>query len=137
MKKIKLFAGFALLLVFALTNISALENEIPDNCLVWFDGCNTCVVSDNGAVGCTKKYCEIYEPSECREYKENEIVVCTADSMQCPDGSWVGRTAPDCKFICPDIGIVDDSVDKEMDVILPEKTSLITRFKNWLKKLFR
>lgn len=28
-------------------------------------------------------------------------VVCTADAMQCPDGSWVGRTGPNCEFVCP------------------------------------
>src|SRR6185369_17627190 len=28
-------------------------------------------------------------------------VVCTADAMQCPDGSYVGRTGPHCEFVCP------------------------------------
>ncbi|MBX4206491.1 hypothetical protein KW784_01765 [Candidatus Parcubacteria bacterium] len=28
-------------------------------------------------------------------------VVCTADAMQCPDGSYVGRTGPNCQFVCP------------------------------------
>lgn len=28
-------------------------------------------------------------------------VVCTADAMQCPDGSYVGRTGPNCEFVCP------------------------------------
>lgn len=27
--------------------------------------------------------------------------VCTADAMQCPDGSYVGRTGPNCEFVCP------------------------------------
>ena len=28
--------------------------------------------------------------------------VCQQDAMQCPDGSWVGRTGPNCKFApCP------------------------------------
>jgi len=33
----------------------------------------------------------------------NEIdgVVCTMDAMQCPDGSYVGRTGPNCEFVCP------------------------------------
>lgn len=26
---------------------------------------------------------------------------CTADAMQCPDGSWVGRSGPNCEFVCP------------------------------------
>ncbi len=28
-------------------------------------------------------------------------VTCTQDAMQCPDGSWVGRSGPKCEFICP------------------------------------
>ena len=30
-----------------------------------------------------------------------EGVVCTMDAMQCPDGSYVGRTGPNCQFVCP------------------------------------
>jgi hypothetical protein len=30
-----------------------------------------------------------------------EPVFCTADAYQCPDGTWVGRTGPDCQFVCP------------------------------------
>lgn len=32
---------------------------------------------------------------------EEEPVACTADAMMCPDGSYVGRTGPDCQFVCP------------------------------------
>ncbi len=28
-------------------------------------------------------------------------VMCTMDAMQCPDGSWVGRSPPSCAFNCP------------------------------------
>jgi len=28
-------------------------------------------------------------------------IVCTADAMQCPDGSYVGRSGSNCEFICP------------------------------------
>lgn len=27
--------------------------------------------------------------------------VCTQDAMQCSNGVWVGRTGPNCEFICP------------------------------------
>ncbi len=30
-----------------------------------------------------------------------EPVMCTMDVMECPDGSYVGRTGPQCEFICP------------------------------------
>lgn len=26
--------------------------------------------------------------------------VCTADAMQCPNGNWVGRSGPNCQFVC-------------------------------------
>lgn len=32
---------------------------------------------------------------------DDDLIACTADAMQCPDGSWVGRTGPNCEFICP------------------------------------
>lgn len=31
---------------------------------------------------------------------DGEPVFCTADAFQCPDGSWVGRTGPNCEFVC-------------------------------------
>lgn len=27
--------------------------------------------------------------------------VCTMDAVQCADGSWVGRSGPNCEFVCP------------------------------------
>lgn len=27
--------------------------------------------------------------------------MCTMDALQCPDGSYVGRTGPSCEFVCP------------------------------------
>jgi hypothetical protein len=32
---------------------------------------------------------------------EGGVTMCTMDSMQCPDGSWVGRSGPSCEFKCP------------------------------------
>ncbi len=31
---------------------------------------------------------------------ENQVM-CTMDAMQCADGSWVGRSGPNCEFACP------------------------------------
>lgn len=31
---------------------------------------------------------------------EADRVMCTQDVMQCPDGRFVGRTAPGCRFVC-------------------------------------
>lgn len=35
---------------------------------------------------------------------EGEMTICTMDAMQCPDGSWVGRSGPNCEFNCGDPG---------------------------------
>jgi hypothetical protein len=36
------------------------------------------------------------------EFKESTApVACTAEAMQCPDGSYVGRSGPNCQFVCP------------------------------------
>ncbi|MDD9900132.1 MAG: hypothetical protein OXT65_04065 [Alphaproteobacteria bacterium] len=35
---------------------------------------------------------------------EEELVACTMDAMECPDGSYVSRQAPDCSFApCPEV----------------------------------
>lgn len=34
-------------------------------------------------------------------YSGEEQVSCTLDAMQCPDGSYVGRTGQNCEFVCP------------------------------------
>ena len=33
--------------------------------------------------------------------RTTDIVACTADAKQCPDGSYVGRTGLKCEFVCP------------------------------------
>jgi len=38
-----------------------------------------------------------------------EVVMCTADAMMCPDGSYVGRTGPKCEFICPNNSNTDNT----------------------------
>jgi hypothetical protein len=33
--------------------------------------------------------------------QSQEQVFCTADALQCPDGTFVGRSGPNCEFVCP------------------------------------
>lgn len=48
---------------------------------------------------------------------EDEAVFCTMDAMECPDGSFVGRVAPDCEFAsCP----VSETIVIEEEVATPE-----------------
>lgn len=42
------------------------------------------------------------EPVEYRNPNEQEEVACTMEAMLCPDGSYVGRTGPNCEFLCPE-----------------------------------
>ena len=32
---------------------------------------------------------------------EEDGTMCTMDALECPDGSFVGRSGPNCEFICP------------------------------------
>ena len=60
-----------------------------------------------------------------------ETTFCTADAFQCPDGSWVGRTAPDCEFICPDI---IENEEKELKIHKFETDEELERY---LRKQFQ
>lgn len=30
-----------------------------------------------------------------------DMMICTQDAMQCPDGAWVSRSGPKCEFVFP------------------------------------
>jgi hypothetical protein len=44
----------------------------------------------------------------------DEAVMCTAGAMECPDGTFVGRTGPNCEFVCPEVE--DLEVTEELDI---------------------
>jgi len=44
-----------------------------------------------------------------------EGVMCTADAMLCPDGSYVGRTGPNCQFVCAATPVVPADVQAHID----------------------
>jgi hypothetical protein len=46
---------------------------------------------------------------------EEDIVMCTMDAMQCPDGSWVGRTGTNCEFVCPPTPVIPDDIQSRID----------------------
>jgi hypothetical protein len=39
-------------------------------------------------------------PAQSQETAPAKNIMCTMDAIQCSDGSWVGRSAPDCAFKC-------------------------------------
>ena len=58
----------------------------------------------NPCVACSSETVFSYEMGVCEgeRQSDNDMVACPMDAMQCPDGSWVGREAPDCAFApCP------------------------------------
>jgi hypothetical protein len=64
------------------------------------DGCNpACVVNEDSKKAeinwrCTGLLNEVNN--------ENSVIFCTMDAKECPDGSWVGRSGPNCEFTpCP------------------------------------
>lgn len=53
---------------------------------------------------------------------EPEAVMCTMDARQCPDGSYVGRTGPQCEFVCPEL----PALSPEAEAQITAKADLIT-----------
>jgi hypothetical protein len=46
----------------------------------------------------------------------DEVVMCTEDAMQCPGGAVVGRTGPDCEFVCPEVE--DPEIEEVADILI-------------------
>ena len=51
------------------------DKEIPENCIMYYDGCNNCSVEDGKLIICTERYCEKfeYEEAKCTEYSYGKI----------------------------------------------------------------
>lgn len=47
------------------------------------------------------KECKIIQDYNDANKPEVKEVICTMDAKQCPDGSYVGRSGPNCEFVCP------------------------------------
>ncbi len=60
----------------------------------------------------------------------DDVVACTEEALQCPDGSYVGRSGPNCEFVCPDtVGEVTDLevvANPDIQVEAPAPSSVIT-----------
>ncbi|MBP6924461.1 MAG: hypothetical protein KBB78_02745 [Candidatus Pacebacteria bacterium] len=44
-----------------------------------------------------------------------EEIACTLDAMQCPDGSYVGRSGPNCEFVCPKVTEIPTDLQAHID----------------------
>lgn len=54
--------------------------------------------------------------------QQEEVVACTMDAMVCADGSTVGRSGPNCEFVCPPAPEVAAEVTERIEA----KRDLIT-----------
>ena len=82
------------------------DGTAPTNCQVWYDGCNTCSRQySGGPLACSLLACFAHNTPYCKQYFTNpgpyEGVICTQDAKLCPNGQYVGRTGPNCQFVCP------------------------------------
>lgn len=50
----------------------------------------------------TFEFTDKYIITEQSDSIQDNVTACTQDAMQCPDGSFVGRTGPNCEFVCPE-----------------------------------
>ena len=65
-------------------------------------------------------------PTSVIEKPDDRVVACTMDAFQCPDGSYVGRSAPNCEFVCPISSISTTTQLLEQRLILRlDETKLI------------
>jgi Immunoglobulin-like domain of bacterial spore germination len=52
---------------------------------------------------------------------------CTMDALQCPDGSFVGRTGPNCEFVCPTATTTTTTVSDSLIIVdVPLPNTLIS-----------
>lgn len=54
--------------VFPLIPPIRVENNIPNNCISWYDGCNTCQVRNSQLGGCTRMMCFTEDTPRCLSY---------------------------------------------------------------------
>lgn len=51
--------------------LDSYQNEVPNNCTNWFDGCNNCLLIEGDLLACTLKYCakESIQEAYCKQYR--------------------------------------------------------------------
>ena len=52
------------------TKIGCLSDMFPEDCVEYFDGCNTCTRYEDDEWVCTEKACTVREEPKCTKYKE-------------------------------------------------------------------
>jgi hypothetical protein len=47
------------------------ETRIPNGCIIWYDGCNSCMVNTEVIGVCTEMECSSYDTPSCLRYEQN------------------------------------------------------------------
>ena len=62
-------------------------------CIVWYDGCNDCTLTEDNQTICTKRYCQVYGENKCTKWKDSNISnpnnpVCGSNILiDCPESN--------------------------------------------------
>jgi len=76
---------------------------------------NKIIIAAVALIGIGGVWYFINQPSQ---INEDEGVMCSMDAMICPDGSNVGRTGPNCEFVCPPADDVQAHIDSKAEFIV-------------------
>jgi hypothetical protein len=76
-------------------------------------------VSSNGFMEFVGQIGTLFSPSPVIEPYE-----CSQDAMQCPDGSFVGRSGPHCQFVCPAPCESCDRADSDSSYVVSDEDSV-------------
>jgi hypothetical protein len=103
--------------IFTIETLKTNENESIEEVDIISEDVEPVVASD------TTRDNNIDEEVEEKSINSDDLVVCTADAMQCPDGSYVGRTGSECEFVCPDIA---DDLSEGLEFMFVGQEDLVT-----------
>jgi len=77
------------------------NSEKITNTGVWSPKYSEYGVDDISLKNCQPKELNPKPGGEIPPIPKEKPVACTMDAKQCPDGSYVGRSGPNCEFVCP------------------------------------
>ncbi len=65
-----ILAAMSYLYWYQQTKPPIVNPDVPSNCIMMSDGCNTCFAENGKLFGCTKLICETAKEPECTKYQE-------------------------------------------------------------------